>query len=110
MVSLRMPALSSSRVSSSPPRYFSMSSSSASATDSTSWFRYSSALSWRSAGISSISYLAPMETSPLESPGHTKAFMVSRSTTPVNADSEPIGSCITSGLAPRRLMMVSTVK
>ena len=51
-----------------------------------------------------------MVTSPLASPGHTKAFMESRSTTPTKSFSAPIGSCITSGRAPRRFTMVSTVK
>ena len=70
-VSWRTPALISSIVSSSPSRYFSMSSSEASATASTSSLRYCSARSLSSSGISRVSYSAPMVTSPLASPGHT---------------------------------------
>ena len=52
MVSLRSAPLISSTVSSSPPKYFSSSASSVSATASISLVRYSSAFSSRSAGIS----------------------------------------------------------
>ena len=109
-MSLRIAALISATVSSSPPKYFSSSASSVSATVSSSAARYSSAFSLRSAGISCTSYLAPIVTSPLASPGHTRARISMRSTTPTNSLSEPIGSWSTSGLAPRRLMIVSTVK
>ena len=57
-----------------------------------------------------MAYLAPISTSPLESPRQVFACISTRSTTPSKDDSEPIGSCMTSGFAPRRLMMVSTVK
>jgi hypothetical protein len=96
-------------VSSSPPKYFSMRSSLVSATASSSAVRYSAALSTRSAGISSMAYLAPIWTSPFASPRQVSARISTRSTTPSKFDSEPIGSCSTSGLAPRRLMIVSTV-
>jgi hypothetical protein len=105
-----MAPLISASVSSSPPKYFSSSASSDSATVSSSFSRYSAARSARSAGISWTSYLAPMVTSPLASPGQTSARISTRSTTPTKSFSAPIGSCSTSGLAPRRFTMVSTVK
>ena len=51
-----------------------------------------------------------MVTSPLESPAQTSARISTRSITPMKSFSAPMGSWMTSGLAPRRLMMVSTVK
>ena len=63
-VRARIPALISSGVSSSPPRYFSSSASSDSATVSISVCRYSAACSASSAGISSIVYASPLPVSP----------------------------------------------
>ena len=82
-----MPALISATVSSSPPRNFSSSSSSVSATASRSSARYLSAFSTRSAGMSSTSYFSPRAVSPRQ----TRARMVTRSTTPMKSFSEPIG-------------------
>lgn len=105
-VSLRIAPLISSTESSSPPKYFSSSASSLSATVSSSLVRYSSALSARSAGMSSTSYFSPRAVSPR----HTLAFISTRSMMPMKSFSAPIGSWITSGLAPRRSSMVRTVK
>ena len=60
MVSLRIAAFSSARVISSPSRYFSMSSSSFSATVSTRMLRYSSACSRISSGIGSVRISLPI--------------------------------------------------
>ena len=79
-----------------------MISSSKSAAASTSAARYSSALSARSAGISSTSNSVP------SSSFQTSAFISTRSTTPRKSPSAPIGSWIGTGLAPRRSFIVST--
>src|SRR5829696_293861 len=106
IVSLRSAPLISSTDSSSPPKYFSSSASSVSATASSSLVRYSSDLSSTSAGISMVSYVSPS----LVSPRHTLAFISTRSTTPSKSPSEPIGSWIGMTLAPRRSSMVRTEK
>ena len=53
--------------------------------------------------MSTISNLAPSS-----SPPHTIAFIATRSTTPLNWSSEPMGSWTTAGVAPRFLMTMST--
>ena len=68
-------------------------SSSTSTAASTMLGAYSSAFSFRSAGISSSSNFAPSASS-----SQTTAFMRTRSTTPLKSSSAPIGSCISTGL------------
>ena len=106
MVSLRSAPLISSMVSSSPPKYFSSSASSVSATASSILVRYSAALSAMSAGMSTTSYFSPS----LVSPRQTLAFISTRSTTPSKSPSEPIGSWIGMTRAPRRSSIVRTEK
>ena len=67
--------------------------------------RYSSAMSTRSAGMSTMSQDAPR--SPL---CQTRAFISTRSTTPVKSDSAPIGNWMTAALQPRRSRMVPSTK
>ncbi len=64
-----------------------MASSSISTAASTSFERYSAALSLSSAGISTSSKLAPSA-----SPDQTMAFIFTRSITPLKSLSAPIGS------------------
>ena len=72
---------------------------------SISLVRYSAACSLRSSGISTISYLAPSVSS-----SQMIALLETRSTRPLYSDSAPIGSCVTSGLEPRRSTIMSTVR
>ena len=78
-VPLRMARLTSSSVTSSPARYFSISSSSLVAMVSSSASRYSSACSTMSAGMSTSSHLAPSSSS-----CQMSAFILTRSTRPTN--------------------------
>ena len=87
---------------SSSPRNASMIPSSKSAAASIRAARNSSALSTRPAGISSTSNSVP------SSSFQTRAFIVTRSTTPRKSPSDPIGSWIGTALAPRRSFIVST--
>jgi hypothetical protein len=82
MIPARSPFASSSSVSSSPPRYFSISASSVSAAASISFSRCAFASSTISDGTSCCSPFSP-----------TYAFIVSRSMTPLSACCEPIGIC-----------------
>ena len=77
-----------------------------SATVSSSFSRYSAAFSTRSAGISSMVGSAPVGTTPRQ----VMARISTRSTTPSKSSSAPMGSWRTSGFAPKRSMMVWTVK
>ena len=86
-----------------PSRYISIISSSFSATVSSSLSRHSRAASVWSAGMSTTSYL-----SPLPSVSQTSARIRTRSITPRKSDSTPHGSWTTSGVAPRRLVIIST--
>ena len=78
-VPVRMAALISSAVSSSPSRYFSIRWSSTCAIVSSSSWRAASAASAYSAGMSTTSNFAPSVSS---SSGHTTAFIATRSMTP----------------------------
>ena len=69
-----------------------------------SWWRASSVSAAMSAGTSRVSHSSPM------SDDHTRAFSVSRSMTPLNSDSAPIGSWITAGSASRRSRIIWTVR
>ena len=106
-VPLRIMARSSSSVmEAGSERYLSIKASSRSATDSRRWLRYSSTVSCKSAGIevSSISgYLAFSSFI-----RHSYALSVTRSTTPVNDASCPIGICIGQGLTPSRFRIWSS--
>ena len=109
MVSLRIPALISSMVSSSPSRYFSISSSLVSATASTSSVRRISAWSRRSSGISSYSTRShgfPYRRRP--SPGSAQRASRSRQLHQRTRSPAPMGKLITSGVACRRSRMVLT--
>jgi hypothetical protein len=66
---------------------------------------FSSSLTLRSSGISPMSNVAPSS-----SPSHVMLFICTRSTTPWNPSSAPIGSVSTSGLAPRFPLIMSTVR
>ena len=70
----------------SSARYFSMMTSSKFETTSMSWWRASSASAAMLAGMSRVSHSSPM------SFAQTRAFSSSRSMTPWNSDSEPMGS------------------
>jgi hypothetical protein len=85
-VALRMPARISSSVSATPLMNFSNRRSSNSETASTSLSRYSLAFSKNSAGISTMSNSAPSVSS-----RQITAFIVTRSTTPLNWSSAPTG-------------------
>ena len=100
----RIAAYSCSSVGSLPSRYSSIISSSFSATASSSLPRHSSAASVWVAGMSTTSYISPLAASA----DQTSAFMRTRSTTPLKSASAPIGSCMTSGTAPRRSTIMST--
>src|SRR5664279_4102399 len=99
-VAVRRARLRSSEVISSSPRYFSMIVSSWLERTSISWWRASSAASFMSAGISSTAHSSPMPSS------QTRASMRTRSTTPRNPPSEPMGSCTTAGTASRRSRII----
>src|SRR5690606_38373266 len=94
-VRTRSASMISASASSSPPRYFSISSSLASAAVSIMKVRASSAVSTRSAGMSPYSNFMPCEAS-----SQWMAFIFSRSTTPLKPSSAPIGTCIGTGTAP----------
>ena len=87
-----------------PSRYSSIIASSASAMVSSSRPRHSSAASVCVAGMSTTSYISPS----LASAFQTSARIRTRSMTPLKSASAPIGSCITSGVAPRRVTIMST--
>ncbi|MNI56996.1 hypothetical protein D3C73_1120290 [compost metagenome] len=94
-VRTRRASMISASVSSSPPRYLSISSSLASAAASIMKVRASVASASRSAGTSLYSNFMPCEAS-----SQWMAFIFSRSTTPLKPSSAPIGSCIGTALAP----------
>ena len=73
-------------------------------TTSISWRRASSTSASMPAGMSRVSHSSPM------SEDQTRAFSLSRSTTPLNSDSTPIGSWITAGSASRRSRIICTVR
>ena len=87
-----------------PSRYSSISASSFSATVSSSLPRHSAASSVWVSGMSTVSYISPLAASA----DQTYAFIVTRSTTPWKSASEPMGSCMTIGVAPRRSVIMST--
>ncbi len=97
IVRVRRPNLISSSVSTLPSRYLSISSSLASAAASTIFSCHVSASSFSSAGISVYSNFVPCDAS-----SHLIAFILTRSTTPVNASSAPTGIWIGIGFAFRR--------
>ena len=82
-----------------------MTVSSASARVSSSWARATAASSASSAGISTSSKEAPRS-----SVCQRTATMRTRSTRPTKSASVPQGSCSTSGTAPSRLTIMSTVR
>ena len=94
----------SSAVMGSSARYFSMMVSSKLETTSMSWWRASSASAARLSGTSRVSHSSPM------SADQTRAFSSSRSMTPLNSDSAPMGSWMTAGRASRRSRIISTVR
>ncbi len=102
MVAWRMPAFNSSMVGVPPSRNFSRSTSSVSAMISINCSRKASAFFCNAAGIGSTSYCEPMASS-----FQTTACISTRSTTPLKPASAPMGICSATGLAPRRLRMVS---
>mmetsp|Transcript_4982 Transcript_4982/g.14826 ORF Transcript_4982/g.14826 Transcript_4982/m.14826 type:complete len:213 (-) Transcript_4982:309-947(-) len=104
MQPLRMHFFKSSTLGSSPSKYIIMISSSCSTAVSMSWDLISSHFSFKSSGISWYSNEAPSS-----SPFHTMALFSTKSTTPANSSSAPIGTWITSGLAPKFLTIMSTV-
>ena len=67
-----------------------------------SWWRASSARAFMSAGISSSDHSSPNPSS------HTSARIWSRSTTPRNPPSDPMGSCTTAVTASSRSRIIST--
>jgi hypothetical protein len=81
-----------------------MISSSFSARVSTSLSCHSRAASACDSGMSSVSYISPS----LASSFQMRAFMATRSMTPLKSDSAPIGSCRTSGVALSRFSIMST--
>mmetsp|Transcript_7613 Transcript_7613/g.22780 ORF Transcript_7613/g.22780 Transcript_7613/m.22780 type:complete len:244 (-) Transcript_7613:216-947(-) len=106
MVPFLISLVRSSSEGSSPSKNFSMASSSSSTQASTNAILYSSAWSWRSAGMSRSSKLAP-----ISSPVQTMAFILTRSTTPWKSSSAPMGICSGSGFAPRfSVIMETTLK
>ena len=98
MVRSRSALTISARVSSSPPRYFSISASLASAADSTIFSRHSLQVATSSAGMSVYSNFTPWLAS-----SQMIAFISSRSTTPWKPSSAPIGTTTGTGLAFRRV-------
>ncbi len=102
IVRTRNPRLMSSTDRSCPSRYLCVSSSSASAAASTIFSRHFLASSTRFAGMSRNSYFMPCVAS-----SQWIAFMVTRSTTPSNFSSAPIGIWIGIGLPLRRVLMWS---
>ena len=88
ITALRMAPVNSSRVMlAGSSKNFSIRLSSNSATASTSFSRYSSTISTRSAGMSMILYVIPWVSS-----SHTMAFLSSKSTIPRNSASAPMGT------------------
>ena len=85
-VAVRRARRRSTAVMGSSARYFSMMVSSKLDTTSMSWWRASSASAARFSGMSRVSHSSPM------SEDQTRAFSSSRSTTPLNSDSAPMGS------------------
>ena len=85
-VAVRRARRRSSAVMGSSARYFSMIVSSKFETTSISWCRASSTSDAMAAGTSRVSHSSPM------SEDQTRAFSSSRSTTPLNSDSTPMGS------------------
>ena len=104
MQPLRMHFFKSSTLGSSPSKYIIMISSSCSTAVSMSWDLISSHFSFKSSGISWYSNAVASS-----SPFHTMALFSTKSTTPANSSSAPIGTWITSGLAPKFLTIMSTV-
>ena len=103
MVARRIAATSCSSLGSLPSRYSSIISSSFSAMVSISLSRQSRAASAWSSGMDTMSYV-----SPLPSVCQTRARILIRSMTPRKSDSTPHGSWMTSGVAPRRSVIMST--
>jgi len=93
----------SSTVNSSPARYFSIRASSFPDNSSIIFSLYSTARSSSSAGISVTLNVAPRDSS-----SQIIAFISTRSITPVNVSSLPIGSCIGKGFALRRSLIMET--
>ena len=93
----RVPARSarrrSSAVISSSARYFSITVSSKLVSTSISWWRASSASAASCSGIAAVTHSSPMPSSQIS------ACIPSRSMTPRNSDSAPIGSWMTAGQA-----------
>ncbi len=85
-VAVRRARRRSTAVMGSSARYFSMMVSSKLETTSISWWRASSASAARSSGMSRVCHSSPM------SEAQTRAFSSSRSMTPLNSDSAPMGS------------------
>ena len=81
-----------------------MISSSTSAIVSTSFSRYSSAVSIKSRGMSLVVYVSPRVSS-----SQTVCFILIRSITPAKSSSEPMGNCKISGLAFNLSFIISTV-
>mmetsp|Transcript_27923 Transcript_27923/g.61100 ORF Transcript_27923/g.61100 Transcript_27923/m.61100 type:complete len:249 (+) Transcript_27923:1296-2042(+) len=101
-VPLRMSALSAASSGSSPSRNIIMASSSCSTAISTIFSRYSFACSCSSGRISLYSKEAPRS-----SPIQRISCIVTRSMTPSNWSSAPMGSWMMRGLAPRLLTTMS---
>mmetsp|Transcript_7219 Transcript_7219/g.16485 ORF Transcript_7219/g.16485 Transcript_7219/m.16485 type:complete len:226 (-) Transcript_7219:220-897(-) len=95
-VPLRMSALSSSSDGSSPSKYFSIAASSCSTTISMSFSRHSCACSCRSSRISTTSKAAPSSSPWFQ----TISFICTRSMTPSNSSSAPMGSVKGRGTHP----------
>ncbi|CFU78746.1 Uncharacterised protein [Bordetella pertussis] len=98
MVRWRSATLMSSSSSEPVSRYLFISSSDDSAAASTSFSRHSLAVPSSSAGMSPYSNLVPWLAS-----SQMIAFILTRSTTPVNESSAPIGITMGTGLARRRV-------
>ena len=103
MVRMRRPCLISSSVKGSPDRYFSSRVSLASAAFSTILSCHSWACACIAAGMSRYSKRTPWLAS-----SQMMAFIFSRSTTPWNLSSAPIGTTMGTGLAFRRSFIWST--
>jgi hypothetical protein len=100
-VALLMALVSSASLISRPSKYFSMIVSSESAAASINFSRYSAAVDAISSGIASSRNLAPRLSS-----SQTIAFIRTKSMTPMNLSSAPIGNCNGTARAPRRSLII----
>ena len=102
-VPLRIHAINVSSFGSFPSKYSSIALSSCSTATSIKVSRYFNAVSFSSDGISAYSYSAPSVSS-----FQITALNFIRSTTPTKSDSDPIGSWVINGEAPKRSVIMPT--